>query len=268
MLGDYLIDGGTTMEETISLQEIFAVIKKRFLLIVAFVLGAALIAAIVSYFILTPTYQASTKFLVNQGQQDPAVQYNVNDIRTNVELINTYNDIIKSTAISVDVVEELNLSYSAERLVNNIQVASEQNSQVVTVTVTDPDPALATDIANTTVAIFQEKLPEIMNVDNVNVLTAAELSDNPKPVAPKPMLNIAIAIVLGGMVGVGLAFLLEYLDNTITTEDDVDKHLQLPVLGVISHIEDKDVRGAHLMFQANKGKGKRGAFVGTEKKTI
>src|SRR5699024_1667483 len=62
----------------------------------------------------------------------------------------------------------------------------------------------------------------------------------PQPVAPKPLLNIAIAIVLGGMVGVGIAFLLEYLDNTIRSDEDIEKQLGLPILGVISHMEDDD----------------------------
>src|SRR5690625_879320 len=255
------------MEETISLKEIFEVIKKRFLLIMALVLGAAVVAAVISYFVLTPTYQSSSQFIVNQGQQDPSTQFNVNDIRTNVELINTYNVIIKSTAILDDVVETLDLNYSAGALAKNIQVSSEQNSQVVTVTVTDPDPYIAAEIANTTVAIFQDRVPELMNMaDNVKVLTNAEVSANPTPVAPNPTLNIAIAIVLGGMIGVGLAFLLEYLDNTITTEEDIDKHLGLPVIGVISNIEDSDIREGQAVFKANHVR--RGAFSGqTQKKT-
>lgn len=245
------------MEETISLQEIFEVIKKRLMLIVLFVLGAAVIAAVVSYFILTPTYEASTKFIVNQGQQDPNVQYNVNDIRTNVELINTYNDIITSTAISEDVVAELDLSITAEQLASKIQVSSADSSQVVTVTATDTNPNTAVQLANATVTVFQNKLPDLMNVDNVNVLTPAMLPADPQPVAPNPTLNIAIAIVLGGMVGVGLAFLLEYLDTTITTEDDVRQHLELPVFGVISEIDNSDIRGAKM--NKPKRSGKRGA---------
>lgn len=240
------------MEETISLQEIFQIIKKRMTLILSFIVGAVLIAAIVSFFMITPTYEASTKFLVNQGQQDPAASYNVNDIRTNVELINTYKNIIESTAISGEVVEELDLPYTPDKLVNNIQVASEQNSQVVTVTVSDTDPAQAVKIANTTVTIFQKKLPDIMNVDNVNILTEAELPENPKPVSPKPLLNIAIAFVLGGMIGIGLAFLLEYLDNTIRTQQDVEQYLELPVLGAISEITDRDVR--HIQ-RVNRNRG-------------
>lgn len=255
------------MEETISLKEIFNVIKKRLLLIMAITLGAAVVAAVVSYFVLTPTYQSSSQFIVNQSQgQDPTMQYNVNDIRANVEIINTYNEIIKTPAILGDVIEELNLPYSVAGLGQNITVANAQNSQVVTVTVTDEHPATAVDIANTTVAVFQDKIQEFMNVDNVNVLTEAQLSANPSPVAPNPILNIAIAVVLGVMLGVGLAFLLEYLDNSITTEDDIDKHLELPVLGVISIISEEDVRGNHMAFQANRAK--RGGFNAAQKKSV
>lgn len=113
------------MEETISLKEIYEVIKKRFFLIISITIGAALIAAIVSFFIMTPIYQSSTQFIVNQNGQEQQEQYiDQNMIRTNVELINTYNVIIKSNAILDEVVEELNLPYSAEELGNKINVAS------------------------------------------------------------------------------------------------------------------------------------------------
>src|SRR5690625_1758135 len=120
------------MEETISLKEIFEIIKKRFLLIIAFVFGAALIAAVVSYFVLTPTYEASSQFIVNQGQQDMGEQYNVNEAWTNTEMINTYNVIITSPAILDEVAAELELPYSTAALADKIQVGNEQDSQVVT----------------------------------------------------------------------------------------------------------------------------------------
>ena len=255
------------MEETISLKEIFQVIKKRFMMILSITLVAAILAAVVSYFVLTPTYQASSQFIVNQSTQEQNVQYNVNDIRANVELINTYNVIIKSPAILEDVINELGLTYSVGALSENIRVANENNSQVVTVTATDVHPAVAVDIANTTVKVFQDKIQEFMNVDNVSVLTEAQLSANPTPVSPNPPLNIAIAIVLGMMVGVGLAFLLEYLDNSITTEEDVEKHLGLPVLGVISEISPEDMRATGSSLHGSTVK--RGGFSNaTQKKTV
>ncbi|MFB4167247.1 YveK family protein [Virgibacillus sp. JSM 102003] len=252
------------MEETISLKEIVEVIKKRLVLIIGLIVGAAVIAAIVSYFILTPTYESSSMFVVNQEQQESG-QYNVNEIRSNVELINTYNVIIKSPAILEDVVQELNLSYSADQLSNKINVSSAENSQVVTVTATDPDAELAANIANTTVTTFQQKIPDLLNVDNVHILSEAELTANPEQVSPKPLLNIAIAIVLGAMVGIGIAFLLEYLDNTIKTEDDVEKRMGVPVLGVVTHVSDDDVRLEH--FQTPHSR-RRGGLDGTQKKSI
>ncbi|MEN1968852.1 Wzz/FepE/Etk N-terminal domain-containing protein [Lentibacillus sp. N15] len=254
------------MEETISLKEIFEVIKKRILLIMSLIVVAALISGVVSYFVLTPTYESKTQFIVNQGEQEKAVQYDVNEIKTNVELINTYNVIIKSPAILSKVIEDLKLSLTPEQLEKKLDVTSAENSQVVTVTVTDPDPELATKMANTTVGVFQDEIPELMNVDNVKVLSEAVTKADPVQVSPKPMLNIAIAVVLGAMVGVGLAFLLEYLDNTIKTEDDIERKLGVPILGVISHIDDKEIRTGH--FQPTVERTKRGAYNGTQKRSI
>lgn len=254
------------MEETISLKEIFEVLKKRFWMIIAFVLGAALIAAVLSYFVITPTYESSSQFIVNQGQQDQEEQYSTDSMKSDVQMINTYNVILKSPAILGEVVNTLKLPYSTSTLSDKIEVASEEDSQVVTVTATDEDPATAVKLANTTVEIFQDKIVDIMNVENVSILAEAELATNPSPVAPNPKLNIAIAIVLGAMIGVGIAFLLEYMDNTVTTEDDIEKKIGLPVLGVISHINDSDVRGDHFRFQANQAK--RGRYDGAQKKSI
>jgi len=231
------------MEETISLKEIFDVIMKRWKMIVSITVGAALLAALISFLILTPIYEANTQFIVNQTeeQQPENAQIDSGTIQTNVELINTYNVIIKSKAILDEVAEELGLNESVEALENKIEVSSEEDSQVVTVTVKDPDAQQATDIANTTVKVFQDRIPDLMNVDNVNILSAAEKKADQSPVEPRPKLNMAIAIVLGAMVGVGVAFLLEYLDTTIRTEEDVEQILDVPIIGVISSIGTEDI---------------------------
>ena len=230
------------MEETISLQEIIGVLKKRLGMILGITVLAGLISALVTIFVLTPTYQASSQFIVNQEQNPQSQQFGIdsNDIRTNVQLINTYNVILTSPAILEDVISELSLNTSSESLAGKINVSSAEESQVVNVQVTDTDPEQAVAIANTTVETFQTKIPDIMNVNNVNILTQAEVGENPQPVSPNTTLNIAIAIVVGLMIGVGLAFLLEYFDNTIKTEQEIDDVLGLPVMGVVSSITEKD----------------------------
>ncbi|WP_144512770.1 YveK family protein [Bacillus sp. FJAT-22090] len=229
------------MEETISLQDIFKTIKKRFTLIVLSTIVAIVISGVISFTLLTPIYQSSTQILVNQEKVD-VTTFTAQDIQTNLQLINTYNVIIKSPAILSKVIEELGLDTTPAALNSKITVNNEQNSQVVNITVQDSDPKLAVEIANKTASVFQTEIKKLMKVDNVSILTPAFLPENPVPVKPDPWINMAIAAVVGLMVGIGLAFLIEYFDTTIKNEQDVDELINLPILGLISPISNKDIK--------------------------
>lgn len=233
------------MEETISLQELFQVLKKRIWMILSLMILGIAIAGIVSYFFMTPIYQANTQILVNKNSDAMDIpQYTSQDIQTNLQLINTYNEIIKSPAILSIVIERLDLDTSPSLLSNQVTVSSAQNSQVINLSVQDTEHFRAVDIANTTSEVFQEEIVELMNVDNVNILSPAEHLEDPAPIKPNPELNMAIAAVVGLMLGVGIAFLLEYLDTTVKTEQDVEDILGLPILGLISPISDTDTQNA------------------------
>jgi capsular polysaccharide biosynthesis protein len=227
------------MEETISLKELLQTLRKRLVLIAVITITAILISGIVSYFFLTPIYQASTQLLVNQSKTEQTV-YSPNEVQTNLQLINTYNVIIKSPAILDIVVKELDLNMTSAQLNGKITVQSEKDSQVVNISVQDPDAATAAKIANKISDVFQKEIVKIMNVNNVSILAKATVGDHPVPIKPNPQLNVAIALVVGLMAGVGFAFLLEYFDNTIKNEQDIERILEIPVLGVISMIESGD----------------------------
>lgn len=243
------------MEETISLKELFQTLRKRASLIIMITLLAVMASGVISYFFLTPIYQASTQILVNQSKDEQQTLYNSNQVQTNLQLINTYNVIMKSPAILELVKNELNLEMSVSELNGKISVQSEQNSQVVNVIVQDKDAELAASIANTTVTVFQQEIQKIMNVDNVSILAKAEVVDNQSPIKPQPLLNIAIALVVGLMVGIGIAFLLEYLDNTIKTEQDIERLLELPVLGAITAIDHTKIEEKSRMDRKSRVRG-------------
>jgi capsular polysaccharide biosynthesis protein len=226
------------MEETISLKDIFQTLKRRMKLIVMIPVIAVLVSALVSYFLLTPIYQSSTQILINQTQENQA--YTQNDIRTNIELINTYNVIIKSPIILEKVIQEANLTETVSSLNNKVTVGSQNNSQVVNITVEHEQPTTAAIISNTIATVFEREIVTIMNVDNVSVLSPAQVSDKPSPIKPNPILNMAIAFVVGLMTAVGIAFLLEYLDTTMKTEKDIEDVLDIPILGVISTFDEKN----------------------------
>ena len=87
-------------------------------------------------------------------------------------------------------------------------------------------------ISNEFIKISKELVPN----GNVRVIEAVELPKN--PVSPNKVMNIAIAFLLGLMVSVGLVFLLEYLDNTYKTKEQLENELELPVLGTIPAIDE------------------------------
>ncbi|QMT16766.1 capsular biosynthesis protein [Planococcus maritimus] len=226
------------MEETISLQDLFKTLKKNLGIILLTTILAITIAGAVSFMFLTPIYENSTQILVNQEQTEASQLTNQN-IQTDLQLINTYSVIIKSPAILDQVIEQMNLDASAEALTQKITVNTAENSQVVNVVVRDEDPKQAVEIANTTAQVFETDIQELMNVDNVSILSAAVLKENPSPVEPNPVLNMAIAAVVGLMLGVGVAFLREYLDTSMKTEQDIEDILGVPLLGVISPIKEE-----------------------------
>ena len=99
------------MEETISLKELFQTLKKRMSLIVLITAIAVMVSAIVSYFFITPIYQSSTQLLVNQAKSEQTA-YNSSEVQTNLQLMNTYNVIIKSPAILDKVAAQLGNEYN------------------------------------------------------------------------------------------------------------------------------------------------------------
>ncbi|WP_033542300.1 YveK family protein [Planococcus sp. CAU13] len=241
------------MEETISLQDLFKTIRKRLGLIALLTILAITIAGILSFLVLTPVYESSTEILVNQSPTEAGQLTNQN-IQTDLQLINTYSGIIKSPVILGPVVEQMNLDLTTDQLNSKITVSNADQSQIVTITVQDEDPAMAVDIANTTATIFESNIQDLMNVDNVTILSPAVMKEEPSPVAPNPMLNMAIAAVVGLMLGVGIAFLLEYLDTTMKDQQDIEDILGIPLLGVISPIVEKAELGPD-----NKPKSRRRA---------
>ncbi|ERG67708.1 YveK family protein [Exiguobacterium chiriqhucha] len=223
-------------EETISLGELFSILKRSKWLIASLAIIAALIAFLVSSFVISPTYEASTQVLVAPKQSEQSID--LGQVQSSINLVNTYRVIIQSPAILEQVQE--NVIGAPDNISNLITVNSEQNSQVINIKVQHTNPVLATDIANEISDVFSKEVPELMSVDNVKVLSNASVPMF--PVKPNILLNTAIATVLGLMIGVAIAFLKVVLDRRIKTEQDVENILELPVLGSIPVIDKVEMR--------------------------
>ncbi|MGX7419731.1 YveK family protein [Carnobacterium gallinarum] len=227
------------MEETISLSELFEVIRKRMVLIIGIGLLGLALAAIMTFFFITPKYSASTQVLVNRAT-DPNATTQFADLQTDVQMINTYKDIIKNNVILDDVRKELKIATTTDQLMSKIEIVTQQNSQVFAIKVTDSDPYVAADIANTVAKVFQEKISGIYtSVQNVRQISQAV--PNSSQISPRPAINMMIGLVLGLLLGIGSSFLLEFLDKTVRDEKFILESLGWTNLGAVSQMDTDEL---------------------------
>lgn len=201
------------MGETISLQDIYNMIRKRIALIAFVTILSIVVVGLISYFLITPVYEATTEILVNQRPAETE-QLTNETIQANLTLIKTYTGILKNPIILDRVKDELNLDMPTAKFRNKITVSNAEQSQLITITVKDENPELAAEIANTTAAVFESAIQELMSVDNITILAPAEFNENLKPVSPNLIINMAIAAIVGLMLGIGIVLFLVYINKT------------------------------------------------------
>lgn len=224
--------------EEISLRDLFFILRKWIGLVTALFVIAIAVAGVVSYYILKPEYQTFTTLMVGKPkdyQTENKIEYS--DLMLNQKLVSTYGEIVKSRVVTDNVIENLGLDLSYNDFRNKVSVNLVKDTEIIKIQVTDYDPILAATIANETAVVFIDSVKSIMNVENVQVIDEAQVPEF--PIKPRPMLNMAIAGVLGLMSGVFLVFLLESLDNTLKNPNDVERHLELPVLGAIPLVKNE-----------------------------
>ncbi|HAQ3158398.1 TPA: tyrosine protein kinase [Enterococcus faecium] len=230
------------MEETISLKEIFETLRKHLVTIIISMFAGLAISGIVTFFILTPKYSSQAQLIVTLPQSDTA---NVNDVNTNLQMINTYKDMIVSDLVLNEVKDRLetedNVKMTAEQIKEAISVNQSQNSQMFSIQAISTNAVTAQQIANTTSQVFQENAKDVMNVDKISIISGAVAKRHPTPVSPNNKLNLVIGLVLGMMVGVGLAFLFELLDRTVKDEKYVTDTLGFPILGTVPEMSAKEL---------------------------
>ena len=223
-------------EQVISISEIFEALKKRWILIVSITLVATLISGILSFFVIKPTYEASTKVFV--GKEESSLEgYNTNDIQMYQKLLQTYAETIKTNEVIQAAINNTNADLSVKDVKDSLTVTPIADTQILQIKYKNNDPEVAKSILENITNEFVILSKELVPNGNVRVIEAVQLPED--PVAPNKKMNIAIAFLLGLMVSVGLVFLLEYIDNTFKSKENLEKELGIPVIGLIPSFEEE-----------------------------
>lgn len=226
----------------LELKDYIKILRKRMFHIIGLVVIAAVLTAVYSYGFMKPVYESSTALIVNNSQQATSNTVDINSVNLDIKLIDTYKQIIKTDIITDTVAKNKpELLLTGEDIQKMITVSSVNNTQMLTITAKSNDYANTVVVANEVAKVFVEKIPQIMTVNNVSILNEAKMVETPVPVEPNSILNIALSIVVALLLGIGLALLLEYMDDTIKDEHDVAQHLGLPVLISIPKVTESDL---------------------------
>ena len=223
-------------EQVISLSEIFEALKKRWIMIVAITLTATIISGVISFFVIDPVYEASTKVFIGKEESDDAA-YNSSDINMYQQLLQTYAQAIKTKDLVNRAISGLSYDeLEASSVVDALTVNPISSTQILEIKYKSKDAEEAKDVLKGITDEFIVTAKELVPNGNVRVIEEVELPQN--PVSPNKKMNIAIAFLVGLMVSVGLVFLLEYLDNTYKNKEQLEKDLGIPVLGAIPDVEN------------------------------
>lgn len=226
------------------LKNYWRAVKKRMWLILFCVIAATATTGYYTYDRYRPLYQASVKLIVNNTFSNEAgvEQMDTGAIQSNVRLIETYKEIIKSTAIMNKVVEQYpELRATADELVRAVNVYSVNNTQIMVISMTGANYDRSAKIVNAVSTIFRGDLPKLMKINNLTLLTEAPAQSNPQPVNQPMISNLVLSLLIALLFSVGIVFLLEYMDDTIKTEDDIFKVFEVPALASVVMLDKKDM---------------------------
>lgn len=213
----------------IDLLEVANVIwQKIWAVIMCFVIGAVLFGGYTKMMV-TPQYTATSMiYILGQTTSISSIA----ELQLSSALTADFTIMAKSRAVINGVIKEMDLNMTYDQLKNSVNITNPSDSHILQIEVTNPDPKLAKDISNTMANAVAENIASVMATDKPSI---AEKAVTPgAPSSPNLTKNIAMGGIVGAALAVALIVLGYMMDDTIKTEEDVRKYLQINTLASVS----------------------------------
>lgn len=221
-------------EIEIDLKELlFEFKKKLWLILLAAIIGSG-IAGAFSALVMKPQYTSSSMLYVLSKE---TTLTSLADLQIGTQLTNDYRVLVSSRPVLEVVIEELGLDMSYETLTGKLAISNPADTRILTLTVTDGDPVMAKTIVDAITDRVSEYIGDIMEMEAPKVIEYGQVSMN--PVSPNVMRNAAVGGLLGIVLVCGIVTILVITNDTVQTEEDVEKYLGLSTLAVIPAVDRK-----------------------------
>lgn len=246
-------------EVTIDLAELFGVLWHWIwlILLVALLLGGAAYAF--SKFVIPEEFQSTTKIYVLDKESGSGGQTTYTDLQAGAQLTKDYAELITSRTVIEKVMTDNHLEsvYDYKKFLKKVEVNTPTDTRIVSITVTDTNPALAQALADDIRVEASDLIINTMQIDAVNTYEVANLPTEKS--APSCSKWALIGALLGALLVGGIVTLQYILDDTIKTSEDVEQYLGLSTLALIPL--DENIGGTEKgKKKKNKNNGKRAAM--------
>lgn len=227
--------------EELDLKQLVNIFWNKRLQIISIILIFLIIGIIYTFMFITPKYKSYTSLVLAKSDSTSEDAKDTStitqtDITLNQKLVSTYSELIKSKNVLREVIKNLNINEDEESLKRNITVSAVKDTELIQITVTNYYPDRASDIANEIAKVFTKKVGEIYHINNVYIVDEAESSYTPCNI--NHVKDILIFIVVGFVVSIAYVLIVNLLDTTIKTAEDVEKQLEVTVLASIPVLKD------------------------------
>lgn len=246
-----------------------AVLTKAWLVMLCAVLGAVL-ALLVTIFAITPKYQSSTMFYVNNNAisvGDVSLSsITSSDITASKNLVNSYIVILKSRESLNEVIDYAGVDRTYSELKEMVTAESVDATEIFEVIVTSPDPQEAEKIASAIAYILPKRISSIIEGTSAKIVDSAVVAA--KPSSPSYTKNTIIGLALGFVLMVLILALREIFDISIRTEEDIEGCCRYPVLAAVPDMTVAGKGGYDYKYdrsrpeKASAGQGKKPVLVG------
>lgn len=217
--------------EYMDMKKILNIISSKKIFIALIILLSLVMSYFYSYYYKKPQYNSSVTVLLTGDEAQGEKQVTQTDLNLNSGLISTYGSIAKSANVLSKVIENLGLDISVRNLQKNLTVAEIKNTQFLKITVENQNPETAMKIANEISTVFVEQIKTIYNIQNINIIDTAEISNTPCNI--NHIKDMAIALMAGIFTSGVLILILYIFDDTIKSEKDIPVNLKLETIGTI-----------------------------------
>lgn len=219
------------MEENIEIKRILDILKSKKLLIVLILILFTLVGYVYSYKYTIPEYKSTSTLLLIPNETEEEKVITSADLTLNSELISTYSNIAKKPRVLKQVINNLGLNMTEKELAKNMEVNVVKDTYIIKIAIKNRDANKATEITREVANVFLQEIKAIYNLNNIGIVDEAQVPTMPYNINHKK------DIIMFGAIGLGVSFVciiaIYVFDNTIKTEEDIERYIKVKPLGKI-----------------------------------